>query len=60
MKGLRASNFLTWSRGTSLALLLTAAAAVPSSPALAQDTAAAEVLFVEAKDLMAKGNFAEA
>jgi hypothetical protein len=60
MKGLRASTFLTWRRGTSLALLLTAAAAVTPSPALAQDTAAAEVLFVQAKDLMAKGNFAEA
>ncbi len=60
MKGLRASNFLTWRRGTSLALLLTAAAAMTPSPALAEDTAAAEVLFLEAKDLMAKGNFAEA
>lgn len=46
------------SRGIALALLV--AAGVASSPVFAQDTAAAEVLFLEAKDLMAKGQIAEA
>jgi hypothetical protein len=56
MKALRAST--NTSRGIGIALLL--AASVASAPAFAQDTAAAEVLFLEAKDLMTKGQFAEA
>ncbi|HLM75918.1 MAG TPA: hypothetical protein VK459_24600, partial [Polyangiaceae bacterium] len=56
MKALRAST--STSRGIGIALLL--AASVASAPAFAQDTAAAEVLFLEAKDLMTRGQFAEA
>lgn len=58
MKALRAS--IKPSRGIALALLFAAAIAGAPAPAFAQDTAAAEVLFHEAKDLMAKGQFAEA
>jgi hypothetical protein len=56
MKALRAPSYT--SRGIALALFL-GAAAIPSQ-ALGQDTAAAEVLFHEAKDLMTQGKLAEA
>jgi hypothetical protein len=60
MNALRASFQSPRPRGIGLALLLAAAASTAPSQALGQDTAAAEVLFLEAKDLMAKGKFPEA
>lgn len=46
--------------GPPLALLLAVAVAAAPSPAFAQDSAAAEVLFLEAKELIGQKKFAEA